>query len=358
MSVKNAGTNVWKVQAVFRVPGQKNPVTRRETVYGTRADALRKEAELKYSDVKPIEPVTSIKTVRQPAPKQTRSLTEPKVNEPTVRTFGDAVALYVENLRAKGRLSHGHHQQIRGVSRVLGELPISQVPERFAVYRRVLMATHSNNHVNHITAIVKAVYNRQIALELLDKNPITNVKYPKLEEKPRDRYFVDDERERLLDAINTHRPYIYPIVRYMMLVPCRRGELVGAKREQYQAKTQTIYIPDSKAGIPLHKPIPMELRDYFASILKECPWLFYKVGDNGDYRQITAQVLKDAWAVCLDKASIEDLRLHDLRHVSATDLYERGIPERVIMDVAGWKTPMLSTYRHKSSLKSVQSIII
>jgi len=50
-------------------------------------------------------------------------------------------------------------------------------------------------------------------------------------------------------------------------------------------------------------------------------------------------------------------RIHDLRHISATDLYEAGIPERVIMDCAGWKTPMLSQYRHKDSLKSAKAIM-
>jgi hypothetical protein len=41
---------------------------------------------------------------------------------------------------------------------------------------------------------------------------------------------------------------------------------------------------------------------------------------------------------------------------TATDLYANGNPERVIMDIAGSKTPMLSTHRHKDSLKSAQII--
>jgi hypothetical protein len=33
-----------------------------------------------------------------------------------------------------------------------------------------------------------------------------------------------------------------------------------------------------------------------------------------------------------------------------------GNSERAIMDIAGWKTPMLSTYYHKDSLRSAQTI--
>ena len=65
---------------------------------------------------------------------------------------------------------------------------------------------------------------------------------------------------------------------------------------------------------------------------------------------------KKAWAFCLKKAELSNVRVHDLRHVAASDLYAAGVPEREIMDVAGWKTPMLSSYRHKNSLKSAQKI--
>jgi integrase len=46
-----------------------------------------------------------------------------------------------------------------------------------------------------------------------------------------------------------------------------------------------------------------------------------------------------------------------LRHEAATRLYESGVDERTIMDIAGWNTPMLSTYRHKHSLLSAQRIM-
>jgi integrase len=138
-------------------------------------------------------------------------------------------------------------------------------------------------------------------------------------------------------------------------VPCRVSELTAAKREQYNPFTGTVYIPDSKAGIPIHKPVPKEMKDYFNSIPAKCPWLFYWTNETGEYRPFIT--LQKPWKFCLKAAGISDLRIHDLRHISATDLYEAGNAERTIMDVAGWKTPMLSSYRHKDSLRSAQTII-
>jgi integrase len=199
------------------------------------------------------------------------------------------------------------------------------------------------------------VFSHLVSLEVIDKNPITTVRFPNFEEKPRDRYLTPEERLRLLNAIREHRPYILPIVQYMLAVPCRVSELTTARREQYNPFTQTIYIPDSKAGIPIHKPIPPEMVEYFQNIPSDCDWLFYRETSPGEYRPLNS--LRCPWAFCLKRAGLADLHVHDLRHISATDLYEAGNPEMVIAGVAGWKTPdMLSRYYHKDSLRSAQRI--
>jgi integrase len=91
---------------------------------------------------------------------------------------------------------------------------------------------------------------------------------------------------------------------------------------------------------------------YFRSIPADCPFLFYRQDVEGEYHSLGD--FRKAWHYCLKLAELTDVRFHDTRHCSATDLYANGNPERVIMDIAGWKTPMLTTYRHKNSLKSAQ----
>jgi integrase len=125
------------------------------------------------------------------------------------------------------------------------------------------------------------------------------------------------------------------------------------RREAYNAFTNTIYVPESKAGIPIYKPVPEELKEYFQGVPAACPWLFYRQDKDGfhplgDFRK--------AWHSCLKAAKLQNVRVHDLRHVAASDLCAAGNSERAIMDIAGWKTPMLSTYWHKNSLRSAQTI--
>jgi len=334
MSIKRIGANLWQIKASVRVSGLDNPVTVRERFCGTKTEAESRRIELINL-----------------AKKSSSSL----IVQRDIKNFSDAVDLYLDNLRAKGKLSPAHFRMIEQMRRAFGGLLIKAVPDRLEAYRRVVVGERSTACINRHTAIIRAVFGRLVALEMLPRNPITTVRFPTYREKPRDRYLNADERIRLFNTIRDIHPHILPIIRYMIMVPCRVSELVTARREQYNRFTNTIYIPDSKAGIPINKPIPEDMTEYFRSIPDDCPWLFFQRYKSGKYRPLTH--LRYAWKECLVKAGISNLRIHDLRHIAATDLYENGNSERMIADVAGWKTPqMLSRYRHKDSLKSAMGV--
>lgn len=335
MAVIKVGPNKWKIRVSIRVKGKRHPIKRELTFTGTKMEAQSKQTEL----------IESFKV--------TGSLTS------QVKTFDQAVDIFTEK---RGPFSKSHGQKVEFLKKELGHMSLSEFAERYENYIRILKRSNtqygrprSNHSINRYTEIVRAVFGTLVYLEYIDKNPITKLRFPKLPEKPRDRYLTHDERIKLLNAISQHRDYILPIVQYMLLVPCRKGELIEARKEQYNAFNQTIYIPDSKADIPIYKPVPAEMRTYFDSIPVECEWLFFRrLKKDGSYHKLGT--LQKPWSYCVKKAGLSNVRIHDLRHISATDLYEVGNEERVIMDIAGWKTPMLSNYRHKDSFRSAKKI--
>jgi len=338
MALKKIATNKWAVKVSVWDKNKGYPISKQATVTGSKAEATIIEADL-------------LKELKA------RSLTSAYAS-----TFEDAVKLYIQKLRLQDKLSGQHERMVGFIRKELGHIRLEAFADRFDVYRKNLIATptargktRKGASVNRYTAIVRAVFGHLVALEVIGRNPITTTRFPKLGERPRDRYLTQEERLKLLNTIREHRPYILPIIQYMLSVPCRVSELVNAKREQYSPFTGTIYIPDSKAGIPIHKPIPEEMTGYFNAIPLDCPWLFYQRIDGGKYRPLTH--LRYAWMYCLKRAGIADLRVHDLRHIAATDLYANGNSERRIMGVAGWKTPMLSHYRHKDSLRDAQETV-
>jgi len=339
MSIKKVGPNLWQIKVSVRVPGKVDPVKKQERLSGTKTDAECRQADI----------------IRQL--KESGSL----ICSPDISTFKDAVDLYVAKLTAEDRLSRSWRRHVESVSGEFGHLSLDVMPDYFDAWTRNRALTPYRGKkraaatLNRPVEIVRAVYNHLVALEQIQHNPITKVRFPKYKEKPRDRYLTCEERLRLMNAIRERRPDMIPLIQYMLLVPCRVSELLKARREHYNPFTNTIYIPDSKAKIPINKPVPDEMTEYFRSIPEDCPWLFYWKDWRGNYRPFRS--IQNAWRDSLKIAGLSNLRVHDLRHISATDLYEAGNPERMINDVAGWKTNMLTNYRHKDSLRSAQSMV-
>ena len=93
----------------------------------------------------------------------------------------------------------------------------------------------------------------------------------------------------------------------------------------------------------------------FPELPKESEYLFYRYEKKTD-RYLPLGDFKKAWRTCLEKASIEDFRFHDTRHIAATALLDNGTPERIVQEVAGWKTDMLRTYYHRSGKTSLNLV--
>jgi integrase len=343
MALNKLKSGKYRVTVSVRPQGGGHPICKQVTVSGTVVEAKIAEADL-YRELK------------------ARSLTAAYAS-----TFGEAVDLFIENRHERGKMSPAHERMVKFVQKELGHIRLEVFADQFAVYRKHIMRSptsygkpRKSASVNRYTAIVRAVFGYLVGMEILDKNPITSTKFPELQEQPRDRVLTPEERLRLKAAIREYRPYIWPIIRYMFVVPCRTGELLGAGREQYSPITNTIHVPKSKAGIEIYKPIPPYMVAHFRSIPADCPWLFYRE-TGGRYQPITKQILRAAWEHCLKAAGLSDYHLHDLRHEAVTGLYRMENSEFDIAAVAGWipKTvnPMARVYNHIERVEAAGRIV-
>jgi len=320
--------------------GKPYPVVRKETFTGTKTEAECRKADI----IRELKSGGSLKFQN-------------------IRTFGEAISLYAEKLQAEGRLSADHKRKVDRINKDLGHVPVDAVVEYFDAYRKHLTHTptvcgrmRKAASINRPTEIVRAVFNYLVAVERVATNPITKIRFPRLKETPRNRHLTQEERLALINAIKQHRPHILPIVLFMSLIPCRVSELTSARREQYLPLDKMIFIPDSKAGVSIYKPIPPELYDYFDNLPEGCKWLFYRESATGKYCQVA---LRKAWNQCLRYAGIADLRVHDLRHIAATGLIDIGNPAEVVALIAGWKsTHMIRIYYNHDSRAGAQKTVL
>ena len=159
-------------------------------------------------------------------------------------------------------------------------------------------------------------------------NPCRHVKkYP---EHKRERFLSDEEYGRLGAALRDAEregftsPAAIAVIRLLMLTGCRSGEIMSLRWEHVDLEMGELRLPDSKTGSKV-----VHLGDPAISVLRGIPrgegnpWVFpgVKPGRHMTY-------LHDSWRRILDRAGIDNLRIHDLRHSYASGglLVGEGLP--------------------------------
>jgi integrase len=345
MSIKNVAVGVWKVTVSVRVPGKPYPIKRKATVRGTKAEAKLKEAEL----------IRAILAEGQDSSLKTETFATSTFR---VETLADGIDLYIEKLRSMGKLSRSTQRKYIWMSKELGHVNIKEIAEAFDSWKRAYCNTptakgnlRKAGTVNQAINIIKAVCNHLVELEVLPKNPISRSRFPKARQIPREVYLSKEEKDRLFEVIRKERPYLEPIVRFLLQIPCRAfSELVRAKVSQLQGNM--IFIPTSKNGDSIFKPFPLDMADYVPSIPKESEYIFYRKAGGGKYRPITC--LPRAFDHCRKLAGLPNLRIHDLRHVAVSELSLKKYPNSVIQKMAGWRTDMMRVYFNMESKQGAE----
>jgi integrase len=335
MSLKKIGIGKWLVTATVRDKIKGFPVSAQKTVRGSRAEAMIVYGKL-------------LEKLREKAGSWSLKIKH-------VSTFGDAVALYRDKLVATGRGSKGHLSTVARARSEFGHISLEEFPDRLEAYIKAARYApkrsgkpNKGTVANTLTILARAVFNHLLELEIIDRNPIRKARFPTVKVKARNRHLTPEERARLLDTIEKVRPELMPLICYMLVVPSRVSELTTARREQYSDINKTIFIPISKAGISIYKPVPLDMVEYFRTIPADCPYLFYWKDWRHNYRPWVS--LSGVWDTILREAGIADFHIHDLRHMAATAMLNTGIPKQAVMLIGGWKSDMFGIYYDQDSL--------
>jgi integrase len=328
MGISKLAPSHWFIKARVKLQGEDR--RKQERFAGSRADAESRYLELKRE----------LRGERKP-----------------VRTFGDLLDAYAA-LRPELKGSQAY--VFRTLKADLSSTDLVDLISALGRYYAILKTSPSKTtgkrlgaaSLNRFRTMVAAVLNQAIQAGTLGKSPLNAAIWPKAKEIPRDRFLEPLEEARLLAATEKGAPHLYPIIRFALLVPCRKSELVRMTRADLDLFHNAIRVHNgtTKNDEGSWKPIPPEMVPYFRALPPETPFLFFRMRKGvpvglGDF--------KKAWATAKRLAGIRDLHFHDSRHVSATNMVAAGTPERAVMDIAGWKTNMLDTYWKSSSRRAL-----
>ena len=142
----------------------------------------------------------------------------------------------------------------------------------------------------------------------------------KYRERPRERFLTEKEFRRLgriLSEAETCRGvsvHAAAAIRLLMLTGCRRNEILTLRWEDVDLDANELHLSDGKTGARKVSLSPEAVR-----VLAELP----RVADNpwvipGKIKGTYMRNVNDPWNIIRERAGMEDVRIHDLRHSFAS----------------------------------------
>jgi integrase len=167
------------------------------------------------------------------------------------------------------------------------------------------------------------------------QNPVSNVRKPKLP-PGRDRRLAGDEEQRLLE----HAEYpMHELIVLALETGMRQGELMALNWSGVNLKRRIVTLADTKSGDG--RAVPLSKRA--AKTIESLPRRL----DKRLFPEAGASSISHKFRALCNKAGIEGLRFHDLRHEATSRLFELGLNPMEVAAITGHKTlVMLKRYTH------------
>ncbi|MGD9758765.1 MAG: site-specific integrase [Comamonas sp.] len=180
-------------------------------------------------------------------------------------------------------------------------------------------------------------------------NPILHISKPRLP-KGRERRLLPDEEDRLLAAARQSKtPYLVACIQLAIETGMRRGEIASLTWSQFDFRTKTIRLTDTKNGDDRIVPLSIAAE----AVIHAMP------------RQIHTQALTDfhdsngvgaAFRRACKRAGLNNLTFHDLRHEAASRLAKK-VPVATLAKIMGWKTlQMAMRYYNPTAVELVEAV--
>lgn len=218
----------------------------------------------------------------------------------------------------------------------------------------------SGTAVNRELACLRAMLNKAVQWELIERNPAARVKmFP--EPSGRNQFLSIEEAGRLLDACH---PHLRPIVLCALETGMRKSELLGLRWKDIRNGMIYLTADRTKNGKPREIPVSMRLAEglkrirkaQFADGTARAEELVFQPPKErralrrGRVRVITGPMksLRSAWETAKTRAGIPPgFHFHDLRHTFASHQKMAGVDDFTLMELLGHSDfTMMRRYAH------------
>jgi integrase len=201
--------------------------------------------------------------------------------------------------------------------------------------------------INIELACLRHMFNMAMKWGRAQKNPLAEVKLFK-EPEGKDRILSPEEEKKLMDAIdqNKRAGHLKPVIMTALCTGMRKGEIFGLKWSNVDFQNRLITVEGTKSGYIRKIPMSAKLTEILGRVRKEARSEYVFADRAGQpYKNV-----RTAFDHALEKAGIENLTLHSLRHTFGTRLGMKGVDLGTIQELMGHRDPkMTKRYYHPTA---------
>jgi integrase len=243
---------------------------------------------------------------------------------------------------------------------VLGSRPIDEISgDAIAdLIQQMRDKGYASGTTNRVLILIRFIFNlaRKWKIAGVRENPTAGLNTAP--DVQRDRFLTAEETKRLIASINIdeNRSAAHTIM-MLLLTGARRNEVSHAKWDYIDWERRTLLVPVSKSG----KPRVIALNGQAMALLRSIPRI-----DGNPYifpSPLTGRPcpsLHFPWTRIKQRAILDDLRLHDLRHSFASFLVNEGVSLYVVQGLLGHTQPRTTQrYAHlaQDTLNSAAEVV-
>ncbi len=268
-------------------------------------------------------------------------------------SFEQLCEKYLEYGQTNGKRSQERDEySIKALMTRFKHLKLTQInPMMIESYKKERLEEKKKSAtINRELSCLRHMFNLACKWKIIRENPMQYVKLLK-EEKYKMRILDKIEADLLIEAAADH---LKPILILALNTAMRRGEILSLSWNDVDFVNYSIHVKHTKSG----KDRILPMNAVVAKILKEqdmsSEWIF----PNPQRKDRALKDISYSFKTAYKKCGIEKLRLHDLRHTSATWMVNAGVDLVTIKEILGHSTiQMTMVYAHSTQESKRKAVL-
>ncbi|WP_420723560.1 integrase [Hwanghaeella sp. LZ110] len=222
--------------------------------------------------------------------------------------------------------------------------------EVVAQYRDMRLLTVTPGTINRDLSILShaiEIARREWGIHVLE-NPVRQIRRPSAA-KGRQRRLEGNEEALLLEAARASRNrYIELLIIFAIETGMRRGEMLSLRWSSINTECRYAHLDITKNGDPRDVPLSRRALAVLQSVKElQRSKEFDKDTNDSFVFDLTRNAARKAWVRTVERAGIEGLTFHDLRHEATSRMFERGLDAMEVSSISGHRSfKMLRRYTH------------